>query len=83
MQVKVFSTPGCNMCWATEKRLKKNGIDYQVVKLDEDEQARVDLQARGYGAGTQAPVVMVERDGVVVDSWTGFKVTRIDALKEQ
>jgi glutaredoxin len=85
MMVKLFSLPGCNTCWQTEKRLTRNHTEYEKIMLDEDESARQSLIDRGIlqPGSTQAPIVIVERDGEVVDSWQGFLVTRIDALKEQ
>lgn len=83
MMVRLFSATTCNLCWATEKRLIKNETPFEKILLDQDEAARQKLIEAGYAQGTQLPVVVVEDGGEVVDSWTGFLVTRIDALKEQ
>ena len=34
--IKIFSTRFCGYCVAAERLFKSKGIDYQVVKVDED-----------------------------------------------
>lgn len=69
--ITVYSKPACVQCTATYRALDKLGLDYEVVDLAEDEQALLDLMARGY---QQAPVVV---DGE--DVWTGFRPDLIKA----
>lgn len=91
MQVKMFSTTApCSSCWATEKRFQKNKTAFEKIEIDPtDEAARQQLREIGLrspqGAEFAAfPVVAIEDDnGELVDAWSGFLVTKIDALKTE
>lgn len=72
MGIKVFSKPACVQCTATYRALDKLGLDYEIVDLAENEEALLDLMARGYQS---APVV--EADG---ETWAGFRPDRIKAV---
>ncbi|CAM3306573.1 MULTISPECIES: redoxin NrdH [Actinomycetes] len=70
--ITVYTKPACVQCNATYKALDKNGLDYEVVDITEDSEARDYVMALGY---LQAPVV------VAGDShWSGFRPDRIKAL---
>lgn len=78
MTVTLFSTIGCGLCLAAEKRLNKKGIRYQKVMIDED-QARLDeLRAAGHST---MPVVRAEREGQKVMEFSGFSEERINQLR--
>lgn len=72
MTVIVYSKPACVQCNATYKALEKRGIDYQVVDIAADDDARDYVVDLGY---QQAPVVVTD-DG----HWSGFRPDRIKAL---
>lgn len=74
-KVVVFSKPNCPQCDATKRRLKKNQIDFETVDLTQDSEALSKVKALGHG---QAPVVIVN-DGE--EHWSGYDMTKIDALK--
>ncbi|QNE90100.1 glutaredoxin-like protein NrdH [Corynebacterium incognita] len=72
MSITVYSKPACVQCTATKKALDRSGLDYEVVDISLDDEARDYVMALGY---VQAPVVEV--DG---DHWSGFRPDRIKAL---
>lgn len=74
MTVTVYTKPACVQCNATYKALTKQGIDYKVVDITEEPDARDFVMALGY---LQAPVVVAGKD-----HWSGFRPDRIKALGE-
>ena len=72
MSITVYSKPACMHCKATEKALKKAGLEYTTVDISVDEEARDYVMALGY---VQAPVV--EANG---EHWSGFRPERIKGL---
>ncbi|OFT29839.1 NrdH-redoxin [Corynebacterium sp. HMSC08F01] len=72
MSITVYSKPACMQCKATEKALKKVGLEYTTVDISVDEEARDYVMALGY---VQAPVV--EANG---EHWSGFRPERIKGL---
>ncbi|MBJ8338213.1 MULTISPECIES: glutaredoxin-like protein NrdH [Antrihabitans] len=72
MTITVYTKPACVQCTATYRALDKAGIEYSVVDISQDAEARDYVMALGY---LQAPVVVAE------DShWSGFRPDRIKAL---
>lgn len=70
--VIVYTKPACVQCNATYKALDKAGLEYRVVDITEDSDARDYVMALGY---LQAPVV------VAGDAhWSGFRPDRVKAL---
>ena len=72
MTITVYTKPACVQCNMTYKALDKAGLDYEVVDISEDTEARDYVMALGY---LQAPVVVA--DG---EHWSGFRPERIKAL---
>ncbi|UGT58857.1 glutaredoxin-like protein NrdH [Nocardia asteroides] len=72
MSVIVYSKPACVQCDATYKALDKAGVDYDVVDISADSEARDYVMSLGY---LTAPVVVV--DG---EHWSGFRPDRIKDL---
>lgn len=71
--VKVYSSPHCQQCAATERSLKKAGVRFVKIDLgDLDGDQRAEVVA----GHTQAPVVHAP-DGQV---WSGFRPDRIAGL---
>lgn len=70
--VTVYTKPACVQCNATYKALDKQGVDYTVVDITTDPDARDYVMALGY---LQAPVVVAGED-----HWSGFRPDRIKAL---
>jgi glutaredoxin-like protein NrdH len=72
MSITVYTKPACVQCTATYRALDKAGIEYDVVDISQDAEARDYVMALGY---LQAPVVVTE------DShWSGFRPDRIKSL---
>jgi glutaredoxin-like protein NrdH len=76
MNITVYGQPGCMQCYATTKRLAKLGLAYEYFDVTEDEDARKRALSMGYA---KLPVVVVKH-GVYVDSWSGFRDTKIRGL---
>lgn len=72
MAITVYSKPACVQCVATKKALDRAGLDYELVDISLDNEARDYVMALGY---LQAPVVEV--DG---EHWSGFRPERIRGL---
>ncbi|NMD54611.1 MULTISPECIES: glutaredoxin-like protein NrdH [Tsukamurella] len=72
VEITVYTKPACVQCNATYKALDKAGLEYRVVDITEDSEARDYVMALGY---LQAPVV------VAGDAhWSGFRPDRVKAL---
>lgn len=75
--VIMYSNDGCQPCKATERLLKKIGmepdVDYTVIKVKGNEAAGEAVKALGY---MQTPVVVTPEG-----HWGGFNPDRIKALK--
>ncbi len=72
MTITVYTKPACVQCNATYRALDKAGVDYEVVDISENPEARDFVMALGY---LQAPVVVAGDD-----HWSGFRPDRIKAL---
>ncbi|MFZ2510996.1 MAG: glutaredoxin-like protein NrdH [Gordonia sp. (in: high G+C Gram-positive bacteria)] len=74
MTVTVYTKPACVQCNATYKALDKAGIEYAVIDVSADEDAREYIMGLGY---LQAPVVVLD-DGT---HWSGFRPERIKQIR--
>ena len=72
MTITLYTKPACVQCNATYKALDKLGLDYAVVDITEEPEARDYVMALGY---LQAPVVVAGNE-----HWSGFRPDRIKAL---
>ncbi|MDO4909641.1 MAG: glutaredoxin-like protein NrdH [Corynebacterium sp.] len=72
MSITVYSKPACVQCTATKKALDRAGLEYEVVDISMDDEARDYVLALGY---LQAPVVVVDDE-----HWSGFRPERIRNL---
>ncbi|MFT3900577.1 MAG: glutaredoxin-like protein NrdH [Gordonia sp. (in: high G+C Gram-positive bacteria)] len=72
MAITVYTKPACVQCNATYKALDKAGVEYQVIDISEDAEARDYVMALGY---LQAPVVVAGDE-----HWSGFRPDRIKAV---
>lgn len=72
MSITVYTKPACVQCTATKKALDRAGIDYELVDISLDNDARDYVMALGY---LQAPVVVVDEE-----HWSGFRPDRIRGL---
>lgn len=72
MSITLFTKPACMQCNATKKALDRAGLDYNLVDISIDAEAREYVIGLGY---LQAPVV--EANG---EHWSGFRPERISSL---
>ncbi|WP_405177624.1 glutaredoxin-like protein NrdH [Nocardia sp. NBC_01377] len=72
MTVTVYTKPACVQCNATYKALDKVGVEYEVIDISVNDEARDYVMALGY---LQAPVVVAGED-----HWSGFRPDRIKSL---
>ncbi|AMY24774.1 Glutaredoxin-like protein NrdH [Rhodococcoides fascians] len=72
MSITVYTKPACVQCNATYRALDKAGIEYSVIDISQDPEARDYVMALGY---LQAPVVVAGDD-----HWSGFRPDRIKTL---
>lgn len=75
MTITVYTKPACVQCNATQKALERAGLEYDLIDISLDDDARDYVMAMGY---VQAPVVTAG-----ADHWSGFRPDRIKALAEQ
>ncbi len=72
MTITVYSRPGCVQCNATYRALDKAGLQYEVVDITEDADARDYVMSLGH---LQAPVVVADSH-----HWSGYRPDRIGLL---
>lgn len=72
--VTVFSTgPGCHKCLVTKTHLRKRGIEFEEVRMDQNPDWIDKMKALGHET---APVVLVGDE----DVWSDYSGESIDAL---
>ena len=76
LEITVYSTPGCMGCWATEQWLGSTPVE--ALDLSLDDAAAAEIAALGYRS---APVVVVRKNGEVIEHWAGFNTDAIDRWK--
>lgn len=72
MEITVYSKPSCVQCNATYRALEKGGIEYRIIDITEDEEARNYIKGLGY---LQVPVVIAGNE-----HWSGFRPDRVKAI---
>lgn len=72
MSITVYTKPACVQCNATYRALDKAGLEYDIVDISENPEARDYVMALGY---LQAPVVVAGEE-----HWSGFRPDRIKDL---
>lgn len=72
MSITVYTKPACVQCNATYRALDKQGLEYDVVDITENSDAREYVMALGH---LQAPIVVAGED-----HWSGYRPDRIKAL---
>ncbi|CAN5164182.1 redoxin NrdH [soil metagenome] len=74
MAITVYTKPACVQCKATYRALDKAGIEYDVIDITENAQARDYVMSLGY---LQAPVVVAGEN-----HWSGFRPDEIKKLTQ-
>ncbi|GAA1475220.1 glutaredoxin-like protein NrdH [Corynebacterium felinum] len=72
MSITLYTKPACMQCTATKKALDRAGLEYDLVDISIDDDAREFVMALGY---LQAPVVMANGE-----HWSGYRPERISSL---
>ena len=72
-KVTVYTLPACVQCDSTKRYLKRELIEFEEVKLQDDPQAYEMVRAKGF---TQAPIVVAGED-----VWSGFRLDKLKSLK--
>lgn len=72
MAITVYTKPACVQCNATYRALDKAGIEYAIIDITENAQARDYVMSLGY---LQAPVVVAGEN-----HWSGFRPDEISKL---
>ncbi|QFQ01922.1 Glutaredoxin-like protein NrdH [Corynebacterium urogenitale] len=70
--ITLYTKPACVQCTATKRALDKAGLEYTMVDISLDDEARDYVMAMGH---LQAPVVIAGEE-----NWSGFRPDRIRAL---
>lgn len=70
--ITLYTKPACVQCTATKRALDKAGLEYNMVDISLDDDARDFVMAMGH---LQAPVVVAGED-----NWSGYRPDRIRAL---
>lgn len=75
MAITVYTKPGCVQCNATYKALDKEGLEYTIIDISEDAEARDLVVGLGY---MQAPVIVAGDE-----HWAGFRPDSIKKLAQR
>lgn len=70
--VTVLTQPGCQPCLATERRLKKIGIPFEMRDVSTDPEA----MALAIGTGEKITPIVIYGEEV----WSGYRPDKIDGL---
>jgi glutaredoxin 3 len=57
-RIKIYSTPGCNLCDRAKRYLSEKGVDFEQVDVTTDIEALLEMKKLSGGART-APVISV------------------------
>ena len=77
MTLTVYTKPACVQCNATYRALDKKGHNYTSIDITQDLALAELLREQGH---MQAPVIFVHKDGLLIDSWSGFRPDKIADL---
>ena len=75
MTITVYSKPACVQCTATYRALDRAELEYTVVDISQDSEARDYVMSLGH---MQAPVVVAGGE-----HWSGYRPDRIKELAER
>lgn len=71
MSITVFSGPGCVKCLVTKKHLRKRGVEFEEIDVQESPEWVDRLKENGF---LGLPVVLVNDE----DVWEGYSSESID-----
>lgn len=70
--ITVYTKPACVQCTGTKRALDKAGLEYELIDISLDDEAREYVIGLGH---LQAPVVVTE-----TANWSGFRPDKIKEL---
>ena len=74
IKITVYSNPGCWPCKKTKEQFDKGKVKYVEDNADTDINRHLLTKVLGF---TQAPVVLIEEDGHIIDKWSGLRPDKI------
>ena len=74
MSITVYTLPQCSQCEQTKRFFNKNSIEYSVVDISKDEDARKTVTDMGFSS---APIVVTDHD-----RWSGFRLEKLNKTVE-
>ena len=75
IQVIVYSTPTCPYCNLVKEYLQENDVDFRVVDVTVDQEARAEFVRKGYRG---VPVTIIGTEEI-----TGFDVPKLEKALAQ
>lgn len=81
MQIRIYGRPDnvCYKCKATKAWLRRRGIEFQFINVDEDPEGLAFVRELGY---LEVPVVVVnppDKDGEI-RHWSGHRIPMLEGL---
>lgn len=77
MTIDVYSKKNCNGCIATDRKMAKHNLEYNIHKMDEDSTLYEKAASYGYN---QAPIVVVTHADGTEESWSGYRPDSIERI---
>ena len=78
--IRVYSNPGCWPCKKTKEKFDEAKVKYVEDQADTDLNRKLLVEVLGF---TQAPVVLIEEDGHIIDSWSGLRPDKIATTQKK
>lgn len=76
----IYGKPGCQYCAAAKEYLDKQGIEYRMIDISENEQAREWLIEQGYKS---LPVIFAGDEPLMTGTWNVLKTMRKHEIIER
>lgn len=73
--ITVYTTKTCQQCRLTEARMAAKGLDFRIIRLENEPSLAHALRNKGF---REAPVVQVTGDNPQI--WSGFRPDLIETL---
>lgn len=73
--ITIYGSKRCPQCTSTANYLKRKGIQYSYIDIQEDKAAEEFIRNRGLVS--LPAVIVVDSGGKEVDCWTGFRMDKL------
>ena len=70
--IKMYTRDNCTQCIATKQFLDRQEVDYEIIDLDKEPEAMVQVEEMGYRS---LPILVVDNE-----SWSGFRPDKLSKL---